>query len=109
MVGAIETRSLPGSLAAARRGFTFYLADPSARLKLAHRPTRSLLPSRLYLLSRRPLGSIETRSAPALTRCYPRNFTFYLADPSARLTTIALGGSGEPLLPAKRRTLLFLL
>jgi len=32
LVGAIETRSLPSSLAAARRGFTFYLADPSARL-----------------------------------------------------------------------------
>jgi hypothetical protein len=32
LVGAIETRSLPTSLAAARRGFTFYLADPSARL-----------------------------------------------------------------------------
>jgi hypothetical protein len=31
-VAAIETRSLPSSLAAARRGFTFYLADPSARL-----------------------------------------------------------------------------
>jgi hypothetical protein len=32
LVAAIETRSLPSSLAAARRGFTFYLADPSARL-----------------------------------------------------------------------------
>src|SRR5262249_23320613 len=32
LVGAIETRSLPSSLAAARHGFTFYLADPSARL-----------------------------------------------------------------------------
>jgi hypothetical protein len=31
-VAAIETRSLPSSLAAAHRGFTFYLADPSARL-----------------------------------------------------------------------------
>jgi hypothetical protein len=31
-VEAIETRLLPSSLAAARRGFTFYLADPSARL-----------------------------------------------------------------------------
>ena len=31
-VAAIETRSLPSSLAAANRGFTFYLADPSARL-----------------------------------------------------------------------------
>jgi len=28
----------------------------------------------------------------AATRC---GFTFYRADPSARLTTIALGGSGE--------------
>src|SRR4029453_11150954 len=31
-VAAIETRSLPSSLPAAHRGFTFYLADPSARL-----------------------------------------------------------------------------
>jgi hypothetical protein len=31
-VGAIETRSLPSSLAAAHYGFTFYLADSSARL-----------------------------------------------------------------------------
>ena len=31
LIGAIETRSLFNSLAAARRGFTFYLAD-SARL-----------------------------------------------------------------------------
>jgi len=31
-VGAIETLSLPSSLTAARRGFTFYLADPSALL-----------------------------------------------------------------------------
>ncbi len=36
-VAAIETRSLPSSLAAARRGFSFYLADPSARLtSIAH-------------------------------------------------------------------------
>jgi putative transposase len=32
LVAAIETRSLPSSLAAAHRGFTFYLADSSARL-----------------------------------------------------------------------------
>lgn len=29
MVGAIETRSLSDSLAAAQRGFTFYVADPA--------------------------------------------------------------------------------
>ena len=27
---------------------------------------------------------IETRSAPALTRCYPRSFTFYLGNPFPR-------------------------
>jgi hypothetical protein len=34
LVGAIETRSLPSSLAAARRGFTFYLADSSGSVDL---------------------------------------------------------------------------
>src|SRR6185436_8134434 len=36
-----------------------------------------------------PPWAIETRSAPALARCFPRSFTFYLADPSARLRSIA--------------------
>src|SRR5437016_5336926 len=27
---------------------------------------------------------IETRSAPALTRCYPHSFTFYLGNPFPR-------------------------
>jgi hypothetical protein len=34
LVAAIETRSLPSSLAAAHRGFTFYLADPSGPVDL---------------------------------------------------------------------------
>ena len=83
MVGAIETRSAPTLLGATHRAFTFYLGNP--------------------------ISSIETRSAPGSLAAARRGFTFYLADPSAQLTTIALGGSGEPLLPAKRRTLLFLL
>src|SRR4029077_12925918 len=33
-------------------------------LKLARLPSRSLLPSQLYLLSRKSLSSIETRSSP---------------------------------------------
>jgi hypothetical protein len=33
---------------------------------------------------------MSRRPAAPFTRCYPRSFTFYLADPSARLTTIAL-------------------
>jgi hypothetical protein len=28
-----------------------------------------------------PSGSIETRSLPTLARCFPRSFTFYVADP----------------------------
>ena len=30
------------------------------------------------------LSSIETRSAPAVTRCYPCSFTFYLGNPFPR-------------------------
>src|SRR5947199_5683765 len=45
----IETRSLPRSLAATRRGFTFYV--------------------------RNPISSIETRSLPTLACCYPGDFT----------------------------------
>jgi len=44
----------------------------------------SLLPSQLYLLSRKSLSSIETQSLPSLLRCYPRSFTFYLGNPFPR-------------------------
>ena len=33
---------------------------------------------------RNPIFSIETRSAPALTRCCPGSFTFYLGNPFPR-------------------------
>jgi hypothetical protein len=93
---AIETRSFPDSLGATLPAFTFYLADPSARL-------RAIVATRNQ--------AIETRSAPALThvlprirsagfpiyvtrrptapfaRCFPRSFTFYLADPSGSIET----------------------
>ena len=45
------------------------------------------------------VGAIATRSLPRSLAAARRGFTFYLADPCARLTTIALGGSGEPPLP----------
>ncbi len=32
-----------------------------------------------------PVGSIETRSLPTLTRSYPRRFTFYVAPPSCSI------------------------
>jgi len=53
------------------------------------------------------VGAIETRSLPSSLAAAHRGFTFYLADPSARLTTIALGGSGEPPLPELGVALLF--
>jgi len=65
-------------------------------LKLARCPTCSSLPSRLlrwslarprarasYLAALPSTRAIETRSLPALARCYPCSFTFYVADPSA--------------------------
>src|SRR6266705_7134271 len=35
-------------------------------------------------MSDEPFALIETRSAPALTRCYPCSFTFYLGNPFPR-------------------------
>ncbi len=51
----LETRSLPRSLAATPRGFTFYVAVP--------------------------ISSIETLSAPSSLAATRRGFIFYLADP----------------------------
>jgi hypothetical protein len=50
---AIETRSLPGSLAATYRGFAFYVAHP--------------------------IRSIETRSLPGSLAATHRGFAFYVA------------------------------
>src|SRR6266550_8345834 len=52
---SIETRSASASLGATHRAFAFY--------------------------SEIPFSWIETRSAPALTRCCPGRFTFYLGNP----------------------------
>jgi hypothetical protein len=30
-------------------------------------------------------SNIETRSPPALARCFPRSFTFYVADPASSI------------------------
>jgi hypothetical protein len=57
---AFETRSFPNSLAAAPRGFAFYLTVP--------------------------ISSIETRSLPNSLAAAPRGFAFYVADPSAPFT-----------------------
>ena len=36
-----------------------------------------------------PYSSIETRSVPALTRFYPRHFTFHVADPISSVLAAA--------------------
>src|SRR5437899_4548923 len=38
---------------------------------------------------------IETRSAPALTRCYPHSFTFYLGNPFPRFVVKEVAPSVE--------------
>jgi hypothetical protein len=42
------------------------------------------LPSQPFLLSRKSLSSIETRSAPALLGATHRAFSFYLGNPFPR-------------------------
>ena len=46
---------------------------------------RSLLRSQILRSISEILSSIETRSAPAFARRYPRDFTFYLGNPFPRL------------------------
>jgi hypothetical protein len=43
---------------------------------------------------------IETHSLPALARCYPCSFTFYVADPSAPLKLVRFPRSLAPTLVA---------
>jgi hypothetical protein len=57
-----------------------FVAAVSDCSRLARRATHRTFT--LYLGN--PICSIETRSAPALTRGYPRDFTFYLGIPFAR-------------------------
>src|SRR6266508_972914 len=59
-------------------------------LKLRRCPHSVAATSQLCLLSRKSLSSIETRSLPALTRSYPRHFTFYVAHPIRSIETRSL-------------------
>lgn len=47
--------------------------------------------------------TIEIRSLPTLTHCYPRNFTFYLADPISSIVSrsLPLGSTATALLPSR--------
>src|SRR5262249_34786851 len=58
-VAAIETRSLPSSLAAAHRGFTFYLADPSARLTSIAKAVQVNRPYQLPVIANPSGGCID--------------------------------------------------
>ena len=80
-VAAIETRSLPSSLAAARRGFTFYLADPSARLTSIAKAVRVTRPlpnlavqvNRRYHFCNGARNAQTTRSQDAFRRAVRRD------------------------------------
>ena len=41
-------------------------------------------------MGKQDLSCFETCSLPALARCFPRSFTFYVADPSAPFTRCQL-------------------
>jgi hypothetical protein len=100
-----ETRSLPNSLVATHRGFAFYVAFPKSSIRPVGLPihvarvpaapfarryrrdftliTRSpQRPCASYLAALPSTRAIETRSLPTLARRYPRDFTFYVADPT---------------------------
>jgi len=62
-VAAIETCSLPRSLAAAHRGFAFYLADPSARLTTIAKAVRMNCP----YLAARSVVSVSSRVHPLIS------------------------------------------
>jgi hypothetical protein len=69
-----------GELAAAGQSTAF--ADGSEILKLAHCPTCSSLPSRLYLdHSHGPVFAPATLAALPSTRAIPNRDVFYVADP----------------------------
>jgi hypothetical protein len=61
----LKLRYCPSSIAATFAALPSISAIPFPRLKLARFPAHSSLPSRLYLLSRKSLSSIETRSLPS--------------------------------------------
>jgi hypothetical protein len=63
------------------RGFTFYLADPIS--SIAQISADSDYQSGKKEIRKWGRG-FETCSAPALTRCYPRSFAFYLGNPFPR-------------------------
>src|SRR6266700_879589 len=69
----LPTRSPPP------RGFTFYLADPIS--SIAQISADSDFLNQEKRKSGKGAEGFETRSAPALARCYPRNLTFYLGNP----------------------------
>src|SRR5438093_9198441 len=68
---AIETRSLPTSLAATHRGFAFYVASPKSSI-----PDRAVF----YVAHPHPLHCISL--TPARLDRYPRGLTGHVAHPS---------------------------
>src|SRR5947207_9745263 len=86
-VGAIETRSLPSSLAAARRGFTFYLADPSARLTSI---AKAVQVNRRYHFCNGARTAQTTRSHNAFRRAVRRDLFRHHSLPETRIKSAVL-------------------
>jgi len=73
-----ETRSLPSSLAATHRGFAFFVAFSKSSIRPAGFP--------IYVVH---------RPAAPFARCFPRNFTFYVALPIRFIARAPEAGEGR--------------
>ena len=85
----IETRSLPRSLAATRRGFTFYVGNPISSIETRSLPTLThVLPWRLYVdHSPCPVLAPATLAALPSTRAIPDRDVFYVTPPGRSILT----------------------
>jgi hypothetical protein len=79
-IRAIETRSLPTSLAATHRGFAFYVAFPESSIPdrdvfyVARVPAAPFVSTAFDIqFSLGLIAPFETRSLPTLIHCFPRN------------------------------------
>src|SRR5215831_4275547 len=93
-VAAIETRSLPRSLAAAHRGFTFYLADPSARLTSIAKAVQVNRPYHLPITSSPSGGCIDDTWTATSTSNAPSARAYHTAV-LAGSEMIIWGGDGQ--------------
>ena len=88
-VAAIETCSLPRSLAAAHRGFAFYLADPSARLTTIAKAVR--MSGAIDVQHEAPWSGSNESTAPAISDY----FVYAGTSGSSREQTFLVQGTNQ--------------